>query len=152
MALPSILRNHKPSADEQAAELAARDASARTVPYADLVRTVNALTAEVAKLTRQVTELRTAPVAPTVSTVGPVPASPADAESPRALYRLIAVRLGKNEDTVRQSIARGAAFADLREKCPDLAQNMPILRWVADGDRYSRIMAGASMADLVAGR
>lgn len=110
--------------------------------HAELVRRVNVLAAEIARLNRVIAEIPTGALR--VSTVGPVPLSPDAADSPRALYRLIAVKLGKNEDTVRQSIARSASFAALREKYPDLAQNMRVLRIIATDDHYAQIMSGAA--------
>ena len=118
------------------------ETSIGTPSHDELVIRVNVLAGEIARLTRELRALQTAPVA--ASTVGPVPSSPEDAKSPRALYRYIAVRDGKNEDTVRQSIARGAAFGPLRERYPDLAQNMRVLRIIATGTHYAEIMSGAA--------
>lgn len=125
------------------------DTSLPSVSHEELVIRVNVLAQECARLSRELNALREARSASAVSTVGPIPDSPANANSGRALIRLIATRVGRNEDSVRQSLARGKAFAELRSRVPDLCTNVAIMRWLAEGDRYSRIAAGASMSEVV---
>src|SRR3982750_4824575 len=95
MALPSILRSGRQSASDQLADMQAR---------------INAQGLEISRLSREVSALRAERGANTVATNGPVPASAEDAQSGRALMRLIAVRLGRNEDSVRATLTRHAKF------------------------------------------
>lgn len=131
----------------------------------ELVIRVNVLAGQIARLTRELSELHgTVAVidleaqntvkAPAASTVGPIPASPELGTSGRSLMRYIAHKLGKNEDGVRHSLEHSPMFADLRTHEPKLCTSVPLMRWLASehlGEmRYTIIATGAATtAELV---
>ena len=135
------------------------DTSLITPSHDELVIRVNVLAGEIARLTRELADLRQTPVAAVVeprviATVGPVPATPAEGTSGRSLMRYIAIKLGgtSNEDSVRKNLTHGKAFADLRAQAPDICTNVPLMRWLASeqagwgASRYAIIAAEAATA------
>lgn len=134
-----------------------------TLPtHEELIGRVNVLAGQVARLTRELAEIRgTAPravqasTAPAhVSTVGPVADISDPKASGRSLMRLIAQITGRNEDGVRGALTNSKRFATLRAKVPNLTTNVPIMRWLAtvpagsDTCRFALVMAGHTVEEL----
>ncbi len=109
MAIPSILRNNTPSVSEQLADLQAR---------------VLAQGLEIARLSRELGQLKASAIANSQITVQ------------RSGCALIADRLGINERTVRGVLTSHAGFARVREACAlrnsVITRDRTFLAWLAD--------------------
>jgi hypothetical protein len=131
------------------------DAPVDTLTVAELAIRVNVLAGHVARLTRELAEVRQAPHPPTTPftriDAHPLPVVPATQTAARVSARRLMGQMGRElrEETspdtahlwVRQALERDARFAPVRNRWPETWNNVQALAFLADrhpGDSVSR--------------